>query len=69
MDELKIKAFENSLEQLCNGADVPKRVQFYILNEFARRTLAASELECQLALQNVQNSAKKEAKHVDEQTR
>jgi hypothetical protein len=60
MDNLKIKAFENSLEQLCNGADLPKRAQFYVLNEFARRLLEASELECQLALRDAQ---KKEVNH------
>lgn len=66
MDNLKIKAFENSIEKLCNGADVPKRVQYYILNEFAHRLFEASELEAQLALHNAQQAGAKEAKHVDE---
>ena len=65
MDDLKIKAFENSLEELCNKAGIPKRVEYFILIDVARRVLSASELEIQLSLQNMAQK-KKEAEHVNE---
>lgn len=46
MDEIKIKAFENSILELCNGVDIPWKIKYYILKDISEKALELSERIC-----------------------
>ena len=48
MDEIRIKAFENSVIDLCNGAAISNRVKYYVLKDIAEKLLDASEKDYQV---------------------
>lgn len=50
MDDIKIKAFEQKIIELCNGIPISNRVKYYVLKDIADKLLEASERDIAVAV-------------------
>ena len=61
-DDVKIKGFENSVIDLCNGVALSNRIKYYVLKDITQKLLEASELNIQLFMKEAEDA---ESVHTD----
>lgn len=60
MDDIKIRAFEAKIVEICNGVPISNRMKYYVLKDISEKLLEASERDVAVttALLNKQKEEK-----------